>query len=57
VKRDFGIDQNVAWDLYELLIYEAGSFFAPHRDSEKKWTACSPPWSFVCRRGTRAARS
>jgi hypothetical protein len=35
VKHEFGIDQNVAWDLYKLLIYETGSFFDPHRDSEK----------------------
>ncbi len=35
VKSAFGIDQRVDWDLYKLLIYEVGSFFAPHRDSEK----------------------
>ena len=35
VTHAFGIDQRVDWDLYKLLIYEAGSFFAPHRDSEK----------------------
>lgn len=35
VKQDFGIDDEVQWHLYKLLIYEQGSFFAPHRDSEK----------------------
>jgi predicted 2-oxoglutarate/Fe(II)-dependent dioxygenase YbiX len=31
----FGIGQQVNCTLYKLLIYETGSFFAPHRDSEK----------------------
>ena len=35
VKGEFGIAQPVAWDFYKLLVYETGSFFAPHRDSEK----------------------
>lgn len=35
VKQEFGIDKRVTWDLYKLLIYDKGSFFAPHRDSEK----------------------
>ena len=35
VKKEFSIDENVNADLYKLLIYEKGSFFAPHRDSEK----------------------
>lgn len=35
VAHAFGINQQVDWDLYKLLIYETGSFFAPHRDSEK----------------------
>jgi hypothetical protein len=35
VKREFGIHQKVSATLYKLLIYEKGSFFAPHRDSEK----------------------
>ena len=35
VKEDFGIQQKVKADLYKLLIYEPGSFFAPHRDTEK----------------------
>jgi predicted 2-oxoglutarate/Fe(II)-dependent dioxygenase YbiX len=35
VKREFGIRQKVSPQLYKLLVYEKGSFFAPHRDSEK----------------------
>lgn len=35
VKREFGISQKVNPELYKLLVYEKGSFFAPHRDSEK----------------------
>ena len=35
VKREFGISQQVSPELYKLLIYEKGSFFAPHRDTEK----------------------
>jgi hypothetical protein len=35
VKQDFGIHQKVSPHLYKLLVYENGSFFAPHRDSEK----------------------
>lgn len=35
VKAEFGIRQKVAADLYKLLIYEQGSFFVPHRDTEK----------------------
>ena len=35
VKQAFGIDNVVQWDFYKLLIYEQGSFFIPHRDSEK----------------------
>jgi hypothetical protein len=35
VKQEFGIHQKVSAKLYKLLIYETGSFFAPHRDSEK----------------------
>ena len=34
-KREFGIHQKVSATLYKLLVYEKGSFFAPHRDSEK----------------------
>ncbi|HEY2412127.1 MAG TPA: 2OG-Fe(II) oxygenase [Pirellulaceae bacterium] len=33
--QDFGIQQKVRAELYRLLIYEPGSFFAPHRDTEK----------------------
>ena len=35
VKQEFGIRQKVNAQLYKLLVYEKGSFFAPHRDSEK----------------------
>ncbi len=35
VKAEFGIRQKVSAQLYKLLVYEKGSFFAPHRDSEK----------------------
>ncbi len=35
VRREFGIGQKVEPKLYKLLIYEKGSFFAPHRDTEK----------------------
>ena len=35
VMGDFAIHQTVSVELYKLLIYEKGGFFAPHRDSEK----------------------
>jgi hypothetical protein len=35
VKGDFGIARDVEAQLYKLLIYENGSFFKPHRDTEK----------------------
>lgn len=35
VRKEFGIGQKVDHELYKLLIYEEGSFFAPHRDTEK----------------------
>ena len=35
VRQDFGIAQKVKPELYKLLVYEKGSFFAPHRDTEK----------------------
>ena len=35
VKQEFSINKRVTWNLYKLLIYDKGSFFAPHRDSEK----------------------
>lgn len=35
VRGEFGIQKKVQHELYKLLIYEKGSFFAPHRDSEK----------------------
>jgi hypothetical protein len=34
VKQEFGMRQKVNAQLYKLLVYEKGSFFAPHRDSE-----------------------
>jgi hypothetical protein len=35
VRDEFGIRQKVTPHLYKLLVYEKGSFFAPHRDTEK----------------------
>lgn len=35
VQQAFGISQRIDASLYKLLIYEPGSFFAPHRDTEK----------------------
>ena len=35
VRLEFGITQKVDAQIYKLLVYEQGSFFAPHRDSEK----------------------
>lgn len=35
VREEFGIDKAVDCQLYKLLVYETGSFFAPHRDTEK----------------------
>ena len=35
VKAAFGTNGDVQQDFYKLLIYEQGSFFAPHRDAEK----------------------
>lgn len=35
VQRDLGIRSKVTAELYKLLVYEKGSFFKPHRDSEK----------------------
>lgn len=35
VRRQFAIDGKVRHELYKLLVYETGSFFAPHRDTEK----------------------
>jgi hypothetical protein len=38
IKRGLGVPENVKVmpQLYKLLLYEAGSFFTPHRDSEKE---------------------
>jgi predicted 2-oxoglutarate/Fe(II)-dependent dioxygenase YbiX len=35
VKIGLGIDCAVSAELYKLLVYDAGSFFIPHRDTEK----------------------
>lgn len=35
VKQELGVSGKVQADLYKLLLYEPGGFFAPHRDSEK----------------------
>ncbi len=35
VKEELGIGEKVNAQLYKLLVYEKGSFFAPHRDTEK----------------------
>src|SRR5277367_1794941 len=35
VRDAFGIHPKVTPQLYKLLVYEKGSFFAPHRDTEK----------------------
>lgn len=35
IKRDLGIRGKVTAELYKLLVYEKGSFFKPHRDTEK----------------------
>lgn len=35
VRTEFGLRQKVRAELYKLLVYEKGSFFAPHRDTEK----------------------
>jgi hypothetical protein len=35
VRERFAITGKVRHELYKLLVYEAGSFFAPHRDTEK----------------------
>ena len=45
IKEEFAIDKQVKCDLYKLLIYEKGDFFAPHRDSEKVNTRCPFPFT------------
>ncbi len=35
VKLDLGVDCAVTAELYKLLVYDKGSFFVPHRDTEK----------------------
>lgn len=36
VRASFGITKAISASFYKMLIYEEGSFFAPHRDSEKE---------------------
>jgi hypothetical protein len=36
VKQDFAVKEPVTATFYKLLVYEKGSFFSPHRDSEKE---------------------
>ncbi len=36
VKKELGLNQKIAANLYKLLIYEKGDFFLPHKDSEKE---------------------
>ena len=35
VKLGLGVDCAISAELYKLLVYDAGSFFIPHRDTEK----------------------
>ena len=35
VAEDLGVDEPVAAGLYKLLVYDQGSFFVSHRDTEK----------------------
>jgi len=35
VRQGLGVQSAIAADLYKLLLYAAGSFFVPHRDTEK----------------------
>lgn len=35
VRKEFGISKEIQPELYKLLVYEKGGFFAPHRDTEK----------------------
>jgi hypothetical protein len=35
VKTDLGVATDIYSEIYKLLIYETGSFFLPHRDTEK----------------------
>lgn len=36
VREELGIAHEVRHELYKLLVYEKGGFFAPHRDTEKR---------------------
>jgi len=35
VKSGLGVDCDISAELYKLLVYDTGSFFVPHRDTEK----------------------
>ncbi len=35
VKLGLGVDCDISAELYKLLVYDTGSFFVPHRDTEK----------------------
>jgi hypothetical protein len=35
IALELGVDEPVAADFYKLLVYDAGSFFVDHRDTEK----------------------
>ena len=35
VKKKLGVSGKIGHRIYKLLLYEKGSFFAPHRDTEK----------------------
>ena len=35
VKLGLGVDCEITAELYKLLVYDTGSFFVPHRDTEK----------------------
>ena len=49
-----GVTEPIAAELYKLLIYDQGSHFVSHRDTEKP-RECSPPWSWYCPRSRQAA--
>ena len=36
VQRELGLSSKIRGQLYKLLIYDQGSFFVPHRDTEKE---------------------
>ncbi len=56
VRQDLGIAQKVKAELYKLLVYEKGSFFAPTA-TPKRRRACSARSRSACRRATQGAGS